>query len=81
MRLADPGEITGTVNLRMRDSSPLIAIFGQSKGLIRRLEAGSDIVCGWRKERQDPLVTRRIPSMVANWFISRVTAVRLHDYG
>ncbi|MBI4475783.1 MAG: glycosyltransferase family 2 protein [Acidobacteria bacterium] len=49
--------------------------------LVRTLEAGSDIVCGWRKDRKDPFVTRRVPSMIANWIISTATGVRLHDYG
>ncbi|MBP2673108.1 MAG: hypothetical protein H6Q85_3174 [candidate division NC10 bacterium] len=40
-----------------------------------------DIVSGWRKNRQDPFVSRRLPSMLANWLISRVTGIRLHDYG
>jgi glycosyltransferase involved in cell wall biosynthesis len=40
-----------------------------------------DVVSGWRKERQDPFLSRRLPSMLANWLISRVTGVRLHDYG
>ena len=40
-----------------------------------------DIVCGWRRARRDPWLTRRLPSNVANWLISRTTGVRLHDYG
>ncbi len=40
-----------------------------------------DIVSGWRKNRKDRFITRRLPSMLANWLISRVTGVRLHDYG
>ena len=40
-----------------------------------------DIVSGWRKDRKDPFLTRRLPSVVANWLISRVTGVYLHDYG
>ena len=40
-----------------------------------------DVVSGWRKNRQDPFLSRRLPSMLANWLISRVTGVRLHDYG
>jgi len=40
-----------------------------------------DLVSGWRKERKDPYLSRRLPSMAANWLISRVTGVRLHDYG
>ncbi len=49
--------------------------------LVARLEEGYDIVCGWRKDRKDTLVTRRIPSMIANKLISRATGVELHDYG
>jgi glycosyltransferase involved in cell wall biosynthesis len=40
-----------------------------------------DVVSGWRKDRQDPFLSRRLPSALANWLISRVTGVRLHDYG
>ncbi len=42
---------------------------------------GHDVVSGWRKNRQDKFVSRRLPSMIANGLISRVTGVRLHDYG
>ncbi len=41
----------------------------------------NDIVSGWRKRRKDPFLSRRLPSMIANWIISRVTGVALHDYG
>jgi glycosyltransferase involved in cell wall biosynthesis len=40
-----------------------------------------DIVCGWRKDRKDPFVSRRLPSMIANAIISFATGVKLHDYG
>ena len=40
-----------------------------------------DVVSGWRKNRQDPFFSRRLPSMIANWLISKVTGVYLHDYG
>ncbi|MBI4684736.1 MAG: glycosyltransferase family 2 protein [Nitrospirae bacterium] len=40
-----------------------------------------DLVSGWRKKRKDPFFTRRLPSILANWIISRVTGVKLHDYG
>jgi len=40
-----------------------------------------DLVSGWRKKRQDTFITRRLPSIIANWLISRVTGVGLHDYG
>jgi glycosyltransferase involved in cell wall biosynthesis len=49
--------------------------------MIRRIDEGYDIVCGWRKDRKDPWLTRRFPSEVANWIISRATGVELHDYG
>ncbi len=49
--------------------------------MIRVLETGPDIVAGWRKDRKDPFVTRRLPSMIANAIISFATGVRLHDYG
>src|SRR3954447_9247896 len=45
------------------------------------IEQGHDIVCGWRKDRKDAFLTRRVPSMLANKLISRATGVRLHDYG
>jgi glycosyltransferase involved in cell wall biosynthesis len=41
----------------------------------------SDLVSGWRKKRKDPFFSRRLPSMLANWLISKVTGVKLHDYG
>jgi glycosyltransferase involved in cell wall biosynthesis len=49
--------------------------------MIARLESGYDIVCGWRKTRQDSFVSRTVPSMLANRLISWATGVRLHDYG
>jgi glycosyltransferase involved in cell wall biosynthesis len=41
----------------------------------------NDLVSGWRKKRKDPFFTRRLPSTIANWLISNVTGVKLHDYG
>jgi glycosyltransferase involved in cell wall biosynthesis len=40
-----------------------------------------DIVAGWRKDRKDAFLNRRLPSMIANWVISTATGVKLHDYG
>ncbi|MDA8169611.1 MAG: glycosyltransferase family 2 protein [Nitrospiraceae bacterium] len=40
-----------------------------------------DLVSGWRKNRKDPFIKRKLPSMAANWLIGKVTGVRLHDYG
>ena len=50
--------------------------------MVRRLQADAlDIVCGWRKDRKDKMITRRVPSMIANKLISWATGVDLHDYG
>lgn len=49
--------------------------------LLEKIREGYDVVCGWRKDRQDKLWTRRVPSVVANWIIGRVTGVRIHDNG
>jgi len=49
--------------------------------LLAKLEEGYDVVSGWRRERKDTLITRRFPSWAANAFISRLSGVRLHDYG
>jgi len=49
--------------------------------MIRRIEEGADIVCGWRRERKDAWLTRRLPSEIANKLISWSTGVKLHDYG
>lgn len=49
--------------------------------LLEKLDEGYDLVCGWRKERQDKFLTRRVPSIVANWIIGKVTGVPIHDNG
>jgi glycosyltransferase involved in cell wall biosynthesis len=49
--------------------------------LLDKLDEGYDVVSGWRKNRKDPLFTRKIPSMMANWLISKIGGVPLHDYG
>ncbi len=49
--------------------------------MLAKLDEGYDLVSGWRKSRKDNAVTRNFPSMIANWIISRVTGVYLHDYG
>jgi glycosyltransferase involved in cell wall biosynthesis len=51
-------------------------------GLLQAMdEGGFDIVSGWRKRRKDRFVTRRLPSIIANKLISKITGVKLHDYG
>lgn len=49
--------------------------------LLKKIEEGYDVVCGWRKERKDKLISRRIPSIVANWIISLLTGLKIHDNG
>jgi glycosyltransferase involved in cell wall biosynthesis len=48
---------------------------------LEKLEEGYDVVCGWRKNRQDRFWSRRFPSLIANWIIGRMTGVRIHDNG
>lgn len=49
--------------------------------ILEKLDEGYDVVSGWRKEREDNALTRNLPSRMANWLISNVTGVHLHDYG
>lgn len=49
--------------------------------LLAKLDEGYDVVSGWRKARQDRMLSRRLPSVLANGLISRMTGVPLHDYG
>ena len=49
--------------------------------LIQKLHEGYDVVSGWRSDRKDTFITRKIPSMMANALISTMTGVHLHDYG
>ncbi|MHC4758209.1 MAG: glycosyltransferase family 2 protein [Planctomycetota bacterium] len=49
--------------------------------MIEKLKDGYDVVSGWRKKRHDKALTRLLPSKVANWLISRITGVKLHDFG
>lgn len=49
--------------------------------LLERIDDGYDVVSGWRKDRKDTFVNRRLPSILANGIISRMTGVHLHDYG
>ncbi len=49
--------------------------------LIKKLEEGYDVVSGWRKERKDAFLTRRLPSLIGNLVVSAVSGLKLHDYG
>tara|TARA_S200000501_G_scaffold140343_1_gene132706 strand:+ start:211 stop:1173 length:963 start_codon:yes stop_codon:yes gene_type:complete len=49
--------------------------------LISQIDEGYDLICGWRYDRKDKLISRRIPSKIANKLISKLTGLKLHDYG
>jgi glycosyltransferase involved in cell wall biosynthesis len=49
--------------------------------LVHKLDEGFDLAHGWRKQRQDTYITRKVPSRIANWLISRVTGFPIHDLG
>ncbi len=49
--------------------------------LLAKVDEGFDVVSGWRKNRQDTLVTRKIPSQIANRLVARISGVELHDFG
>jgi glycosyltransferase involved in cell wall biosynthesis len=49
--------------------------------MLERRRAGFDLVAGWRVDRQDAWLSRRLPSRLANWLIGAITGVHLHDYG
>ena len=49
--------------------------------LLAELKKGNDLVCGWRSNRRDAFLNRRLPSMIANHLVSWATQVKLHDYG
>jgi glycosyltransferase involved in cell wall biosynthesis len=51
------------------------------KPLLDKLDEGYDVVSGWRQDRKDTFLTRTFPSRIANWMISVIGGVRLHDYG
>lgn len=49
--------------------------------LLQKLDEGYDVVSGWRKDRKDRWLTRRLPSRLANWVVARLSGVDLHDFG
>ena len=74
LRAAD-GEIVVTMDADRQNDPRDIAM------LLKEIDQGMDLVCGWRHERKDGLWLRLLPSRVANWLISTTTDVKLHDYG
>jgi glycosyltransferase involved in cell wall biosynthesis len=49
--------------------------------LLEKINDGYDVVSGWRKDRKDKKIGRILPSRIANWMISKISGIRLHDYG
>jgi glycosyltransferase involved in cell wall biosynthesis len=50
-------------------------------GFLEKLEEGYDVVSGWRRDRADSLILRRIPSRCANWLMALISGVHIHDFG
>jgi len=48
---------------------------------LKKIDEGKDVVCGWRKDRKDTFITRKVPSFLANALIRKITGVHVHDYG
>ncbi len=69
------GEVVVTIDADLQNDPADIG------ALLAKIEEGYDVVSGWRAQRQDPFLNRRLPSMIANSLISWVTGVHLHDYG
>lgn len=69
------GEIVVTLDAdRQNDPADIPA-------MVAKVEEGYDMACGWRHDRQDTYLSRKLPSMMANSLISKITDVSLHDYG
>ncbi len=49
--------------------------------LLEKINEGYDVISGWRADRKDPLFTKRLPSKFSNWLASKLTGVKLHDFG
>jgi glycosyltransferase involved in cell wall biosynthesis len=69
------GEILITMDGDLQNDPDDIKLF------LEKVDEGHDIVVGWRHNRQDKLISRKLPSVVANWLIGKVTGVPIHDNG
>jgi len=49
--------------------------------LVDKIREGNDIVCGWRADRNDPFLSKKIPSLISNWLARQLTGVKIHDSG
>jgi glycosyltransferase involved in cell wall biosynthesis len=69
------GEVIVTMDADLQNDPADIGL------LLEHMDKGCDVVSGWRKDRKDAFINRRLPSMIANGLISKITGVYLHDYG
>jgi len=69
------GEIIVTMDGDLQDDPEDIPL------VLAKMREGYDIVSGWRRDRKEPWLTRRIPSMTANWIMAKASRVPLHDFG
>ncbi len=69
------GEIMVTLDADLQNDPADIPL------LLEKIDQGFDVVSGWRKDRKDRFFSRRLPSIIANALISKITGVALHDYG
>ncbi len=72
---ASRGEVVITLDADLQNDPNDIPL------LLAESDKGIDVVSGWRRDRKDPFLNRRLPSMLANALISKITGVALHDYG
>ncbi len=72
---AAEGEVVVTLDADLQNDPADIPM------MLDHIAAGVDVVSGWRKDRQDRFLDRKLPSMLANGLISKITGVHLHDYG
>lgn len=69
------GDVVLTIDGDLQDCPEDIPRF------IEKIDEGFDIVSAWRMDRKEPFLTRRLPSLIANWCIARLSGVDLHDFG
>ena len=69
------GDVVITIDADLQNDPASIPL------LLDKVAEGYDVVSGWRANRQDPYITRRLPSMIANWLITKTTGVEVHDRG
>jgi len=69
------GDIVITIDADLQNDPAGIPV------LLDKMAEGYDVVSGWRKQRQDAALSRKLPSKIANWLISRTTGVQVHDRG